>query len=94
MLLLAPLPFSPWLEPYHAIPLLVGAMLCAAIALDRQIERRDRWIALAALAALALFLVVRVPFAIRGLQMLVQFLALTIALGLLRPRLAPLPASG
>ena len=94
VLLLAPLPFSPWLEPYHAIPLLVGAMLCAAIALDRQIERRDRWIALAALAALALFLVVRVPFAIRGLQLLVQFLALVIALGLLRPRLAPLPASG
>ncbi len=94
VLLLAPLPFSPWLEPYHAIPLLVGAMLCAAIALDRQIERRDRWIALAALAALALFLVVRVPFGIRGLQLLVQFIAVTIALGLLRPRLARLPASG
>ena len=28
VLLLAPLPFSPWLEPYHAIPLLPGAMLC------------------------------------------------------------------
>ena len=94
VLLLAPLPLSPWLEPYHAIPLLVGAMLCAAIALDRQIERRDRWIALAALAALALFLVVRVPFGIRGLQLLVQFIAVTIALGLLRPRLARLPASG
>jgi hypothetical protein len=92
VLLLAPLPFSPWLEPYHAIPLLIGAMLCAAIALDNQVERRDRWIALGALAVLALFLVVRVPFAIRGLQVLVQFLAFAVALGLLRPRLARSPA--
>lgn len=87
VLLIAPLPFSPWLEPYHAIPLLVGAMLCTAIALDKQIQQRDRVIACAALAALALFLIVRVPFPIRGLQILGQFLALTVALGLLRPHL-------
>jgi glycosyl transferase family 87 len=93
VLLIAPLPFSPWLEPYHAIPLLIGAMLCTAIALDKQVERRDRTIALAALVGLALFLMVRVPFAIRGLQILAQFLMLTIALGLLRPRLPRSPAS-
>jgi hypothetical protein len=93
VLLIAPLPFSPWLEPYHAIPLLVGAMLCIAIALDKQVQQRDRTIACAALAALALFLVVRVPFAIRGLQILAQFLVLTTALGLLRPRLPRSPAT-
>jgi hypothetical protein len=93
VLLIAPLPFSPWLEPYHAIPLLVGAMLCTAIALDKQVQQRDRTIACAALAALALFLVVRVPFAIRGLQILAQFLVLTTALGLLRPRLPRSPAT-
>jgi hypothetical protein len=92
VLLIAPLPFSPWLEPYHAIPLLVGAMLCIAIALDKQVQQRDRTIACAALAALALFLVVRVQFGIRGLQILAQFIALTVVLGLLRPRLPRSPA--
>jgi hypothetical protein len=92
VLLIAPLPFSPWLEPYHAIPLLVGAMLCTAIALDKQIQQHDRVIASAALAAMALFLVVRLPFPIRGLQILGQFLALTVALGLLRPCLPRSPA--
>ena len=92
VLLIAPLPFSPWLEPYHAIPLLVGAVLLIAIALDEQIERRDRLTVLAALAIMALFLVIRVPFAVRGLGMLAQFLVLTTALGLLRPRLARSPA--
>ena len=88
VLLIAPLPFSPWLEPYHAIPLLVGAVLLSAIVVDVQVERRDRLAALAALAALALFLMVRVPFAVRGLQVLAQFLILTAILGWLRPRLA------
>jgi hypothetical protein len=92
VLLLAPLPFSPWLEPYHAIPLLVGAVLCIAITLDQDIERRDRLAALAALGVMVLFLAIRVPFAIRGLGLLAQFLILTAALGVLRPRLAREPA--
>ena len=92
VLLIAPLPFSPWLEPYHAIPLLIGAVLLIAIALDEQVERRDRLAALAPLLVMALFLVIRVPFPIRGLGMLAQFLVLTVALGLLRPRLARSPA--
>ena len=93
VLLIAPLPFSPWLEPYHAIPLLVGAVLCSAVALDKHVGRRDRMVALAALAGLTLFIAVRVPFAIRGLQILAQFLILTVALGLLRPRLSRSPDS-
>ena len=50
--------------------------------------RRDRGVALAALAALAVSLAVRVPFPVRGLEMLAQFFVLIVALGLLRPRLA------
>jgi hypothetical protein len=87
-LLIAPLPVSPWLEPYHAIPLLVGATLCTAVALDKDMTRRDRGVALAALAALTVSLAVRVPFPVRGLEMLAQFFVLMVALGLLRPRLA------
>jgi hypothetical protein len=86
VLLLAPLPLSPWLEPYHAIPLLIGAVLCIAIVLDDS-PPRDRLLALAALGTLGLFLVARVPFGARGLGLLAQFLAMTVVLGLLRPRL-------
>ena len=93
VLLIAPLPFSPWLEPYHAIPLLVGTVLCSAIALDASAESRDRWTALTALAALALFLAIKVPFPVRGLALLAQFMVMTAVLGLLRPRLARLPAT-
>jgi len=88
VLLLAPLPFSPWLEPYHAIPLLVGALLCLAIALDETLARRDRIAALAALAPLLLFIVVKVPFAVRGFSLGFQFLVMVLALGYLRPGLA------
>ena len=87
VLLLAPLPFSPWLEPYHAIPLLPGAILCVIIVLDERVAAKDRIIALAALLALALAAFVTTPFPVRGLRLLAQFLALTVALGLLRPRL-------
>lgn len=87
VLLLAPLPFSPWLEPYHAIPLLVGAVLCVAIALDSDSPRRERRLALTVLGTLGLFLVVRVPFGVRGLGLLAQFLVMTAILGLMRPTL-------
>lgn len=87
VLLLAPLPLSPWLEPYHAVPFLIAAVLCIAIALDRGVLRRDRLLALAALGTLGFFLVVRVPFGVRGLGLFAQFLSMTVVLGLLRPRL-------
>jgi hypothetical protein len=93
VLLLAPLPFSPWLEPYHAIPLMVGAVLCIAVALDAG-DRRDRLLASVALGTLVLFLAVRVPFGARGLGLLAQFLVMTVILGLLRPRLPRSAAGG
>jgi hypothetical protein len=87
VLLLAPLPFSPWLEPYHAVPLLPGAILCVIIVLDERVAAKDRIIALAGLLAIALAGLVNTPFPARGLRLLVQLFALTVALGLLRPRL-------
>jgi hypothetical protein len=35
VLLLFPLPFSPWLEPYHAVPMLTAAVLLVAVAMDQ-----------------------------------------------------------
>ncbi len=93
VLLIAPLPFSPWLEPYHAIPLLVAAVLCTTIALDGCAENRDRWAALTALVVLALFLLIRVPFPVRGLGLLAQFIAIVAVLGFLRPRLPRWPVT-
>lgn len=87
VLLLAPLPFSPWLEPYHAVPMLVAATLCTTIALDRLNPGRDRLLALTVLGTLGLFLAVRVPFGVRGLGLLTQFLVIAVVLGLMRPRL-------
>jgi hypothetical protein len=87
VLLLAPLPFSPWLEPYHAIPIFAGALLCITIALDENLGRRDRMAALAALATLLLFIVFKVPFNFRGFGLGAQFLLLVLVLGHLRPRL-------
>ena len=52
--MLAPLPFSPWLEPYHAVPMVPGAILFVVVALDDDILASDRRIAVAALFALGL----------------------------------------
>jgi hypothetical protein len=89
VLLLAPLPFSPWLEPYHAVPLLPGAILCATVSLDRLAWRKDRVIGLGALGLLVLIrmLINLCPWPLRGIAMLVTFLALVTGLGMLRPRL-------
>jgi hypothetical protein len=92
VLLLAPLPFSPWLEPYHAIPMLPAAILLVAVALDDAILSRHRRIAVAALLAIVAVRMVGLPFSMRGLSLLAQFLVATVALGLLRPSLPVIPA--
>src|SRR5262245_20797093 len=73
VLMLAPLPFSPWLEPYHAVPVLVAVLLCVAVALDDHQLQSDRMIMLAAVAALSFFIVVKVPFAFRGFGLVGSF---------------------
>jgi hypothetical protein len=87
VLLLAPLPFSPWLEPYHAIPLFVGAVLCVTLLFDETLSGRDRLAALTATATLLLFIVLKVPFAVRGFGLGAQFLVFVFVLAYLRPRL-------
>lgn len=93
VLMLAPLPLSPWLEPYHAVPVLPGTILCLVVALDKRAGSAERIIAAAALAALAVIHAVRSPLPIRGVTLLAQFLVVVIALGLLRPVSAVRPAA-
>jgi Glycosyltransferase family 87 len=88
VLMLAPLPLSPWLEPYHAVPLLVGALLCVVVALDEAQVRSNQIVAVAVVATLLLFLVFKIPFAVRGFGLGAQFLVVVLALGYLRRRLA------
>ena len=87
VLLLAPLPFSPWLEPYHGIPLFVGALLCVVLLFDETLLHCDRLAALTATAMLLLFIVFRVPFEVRGFGLGAQFLLMVLVLAYLRPRL-------
>jgi hypothetical protein len=91
VLLLAPLLFSPWLEPYHCVPLLVAALLCVVIALDANMMRRDRMAALVAVATLAFCTVYKVPFAVRGFELEAEFLVLVLVLAFVRPRLPHQP---
>ena len=91
VLLLAPLPFSPWLEPYHAAPIVPGLVLCVVLALDVGLEARERIAALIGLAAFAAIRLGGVPFTIRAIGILAGFLVLVVVLGFLRPRLAAAP---
>ncbi|HEY0442288.1 MAG TPA: glycosyltransferase 87 family protein [Xanthobacteraceae bacterium] len=92
VLLLAPIPLSPWFEPYHAVALWPGTILCIAVTLDRDCRSADRWTAAGGLAGIAASRLVQLPFDLRGLLMLSAFLSVTAALGLLRPRLRGTPA--
>ena len=85
VLMLAPLPFSPWLEPYHTVPILPGAILCLANSLDECQTNRGRIISVSALLALPAVAPVALPWRIRGLGLLAQFLILVATFGLLRP---------
>jgi hypothetical protein len=87
VLLLAPLPFNPWLEPYHAIPIVPGVLLLLAVALDRCPARTDLRVTLAVLAAIGISRLPGLPFALRGLLLYGQFLVLLAALSALRARL-------
>jgi Glycosyltransferase family 87 len=89
VLLLAPLPLNPWLEPYHAIPIVPGVLLLVVVALDRRPRQADLRIALTALAAIGISRLLGLPFALRGLLIYGQFLVLLAALAALRARLDP-----
>jgi hypothetical protein len=85
----APLPFSPRLEPYNAVPLLPGAILCTAVAFDPLTEVYDRRVAF---GMIALPILVRMFYkmclwSLRGILLLTTFEVLVPGLGLLRHRL-------
>ena len=84
VLLLAPLPFSPWLEPYHAIALLPAAVLLLAVMLDNDAARAHRMLAAAALVGIILLREIVDPFRTRGLSLLGQFSLVVIALAVMR----------
>jgi hypothetical protein len=88
VLMLAPLPFSPWLEPYHMVPLVPATILCLLVAMDQRAADSDRLSVIAVLLALLVTRVAVVRLPIRGLELMAQFLLLVIAFGWLRPRLA------
>ncbi len=87
ILLLVPLPFSPWLEPYHAVVLVPGCTLCVVMASDPLELPAVR--SLAAMAGVAILVAGFLPAVIgsRGLAFLIQFAVLTLAFGLIRPSL-------
>lgn len=87
VLLLAPLPFNPWLEPYHAVAIVPGILLCLAVAIDDRLRIRDRTLALAAFVAITLLRFSGIAFAMRGFVLFGEFLVLVALLGILRPRL-------
>ncbi|HET9688798.1 MAG TPA: glycosyltransferase family 87 protein [Pseudolabrys sp.] len=87
VLLLAPLPLSPWLEPYHAVPALIGAIICILVALDSRAKGLDRLVALGAVVALALDRLMPISISAKGFDVFARFLLLVLALAYLRPRL-------
>jgi len=88
VLLLAPMPFNPWLEPTHGVPMLVGAILLVVLALDDRMPAPDRRIAAGAFILLLAARAIGLPFGLRGLLLLGRFLVIVLALGLVRPRLS------
>jgi hypothetical protein len=86
VLLVAPLPFSIWLEPYHLVPFLVAALLALAVVMDESMLRADRFAALGILTVFLLFLLFKVPFEVRGLGILAELFVLAFVLAFMRPR--------
>jgi hypothetical protein len=92
VLLLAPLPISPWLEPYHAVPLVPAVMVCILVTIDDQVLKRDRLIAFLMLAVLLVERINRVPRPLEGFDLFGRLLELIVVLAWLRPRLQSLSA--
>jgi hypothetical protein len=81
---LAPLPFSPILEPYHAVPLLSVAALLVAVLLDRTAARRLVLASAAGLAALVALRIFALPWELRGLNLVGSFAVAVVTLGIVR----------
>jgi hypothetical protein len=88
VLLVAPLPFSPWFEPYHAVALIPGFVLCMLLALDRSWSWHARSIMVLACIASAVVKELPIPFEMRGLVFTAQFMFVILALSSVRPDLS------
>jgi len=82
--LLAPLPFSIWFMPYHAIVLLPANMLLLTVALDKTWETRARQAAVAALLGSQSLQYSLAHWELRGATSLVSFALIVLALGVVR----------
>ncbi len=87
VLLVAPLPFSPWFEPYHAVALIPGFVLCMLLVLDRSQGARARAVMALACAASAVVKELPMAFEMRGLVFTAQFAFVILALSMVRPAL-------
>ena len=87
VLLVAPLPFSPWFEPYHAVALMPGFILCMVLALDRSQSMRARAVMVLAGVASAIVKELPIAFEMRGLVFTAQFTFVILALSMVRPGL-------
>jgi len=85
VLLLAPLPFSPWLEVYHAVALMVPCVVCLLAASDQSLGKPVRVAAVGACIGIVAVVKAPAPFEIRGLIYLVQFMVMAGALSFVRP---------
>ena len=87
VLLVAPLPFSTWFEPYHAVALIPGFVLCILLALDSSLSIGTRWTMLLACIGSAVVKELPIPFQMRGLIFTAQFTFVILALCTIRPAL-------
>jgi len=83
--LLAPLPFSVWFTPYHAVVLLPAYMLLLTVVVSDAWKFRIRCMALATLAACQI-LQYAIRSELRGTTYLVIFALVVVALGIMRSR--------
>lgn len=88
IVLLAPLPFSPWLEPYHAVSMIPAFVLCVLVLFDDTAPNRERLITGAVCGVVLAIKAAGTPFEIRGFVFLIQFALLVLALGSIRRVLA------
>ena len=84
--LLAPLPFSIWFTPYHAVVLLPANMLLLTVVVSETWNVRIRGIALATLVGCQI-LQYAIPSEFRGATYLIIFSLVVVALGVVRSRL-------
>jgi hypothetical protein len=84
VLLVAPLPFSPWFEPYHAVALIPGFILCMLFAVDRNQNLRTRSIMVLACIVSAVVKELPIGFEMRGLVFTAQFMFVILALSTVR----------